>query len=296
MAVLEHQTGEIHRRIPPESGVDLFWPAQGIAYQCKSTKKSQGKTIDLTKMKKSLNDALRVRQSLGWQQYVFCTNVEVTEPQSAALRQIYPHIAFHGPEYWDRLCQQFHTYAAHRFCAMLPLIPPYPTSDFEKVQQRYEQDFALSLQQAYQDDQLLKAHFFIERYKGGFEVQLPLTFTVAEAVNMLVRVLQLPGTLYLHEYDLTIAPLHRLLIENQEVPLDQQLGSLTLPARPLLMLLRLEPQVMGKPLYTFEGVGKQARTRTKSTYTRAEKAACAEYHQRVEEALDRVSASFRSGL
>lgn len=293
---LEHQTGAIHRRIPPESGVDLFWPAQGIAYQCKSTKNSQGKRLDLTKMKKSLHDAVRVQQSLGWQRYVFCTNVEITEPQSAALRQISPHIDFYGPPYWQLLCQRFHTSIAHRFRVMLPLIPPYPSTDFEEVQQRYEQEFASSLQRTYRDDQLLKAHFFINRYKGGFEVQLPLTFTVAEAVNMLIRVLQLPGTLYLHEHDLTIAPLHRLLIENNEVSLDQQLGSLALPDRPLIMLLRIEPQVTGKPLYTFEGTTNKARTRTRFTYTRVEKAACIEYRQRIEVALDRASAILRYGL
>jgi hypothetical protein len=293
---LEHQTGEIHRRIPPESGVDLFWPAQHIAYQCKSTKKRQGHALDLAKMKKSLQDAQRIQQDLGWQQYIFCTNVEVTEPQCRALRQIYSHIDFYGPERWDLLCRRFHPSIAHRFQVMLPLIPPYPTTDFEKVQQSYNHDFASSLQQAYQDNQLLKAHFFIDRYKGGFEVQLPLTFTVAEAVNMLVKVLQLPGTLYLPEYDLTIAPLHRLLIENQAVPLDQQLGSLTLPDHPLIMLLRINPQAIGSASYTFERTGNRARTRTKSTYTPVEKAACAAYQQRIEEALDRVSASFRNEL
>ncbi|MGH2510544.1 MAG: hypothetical protein ACRDHZ_24480, partial [Ktedonobacteraceae bacterium] len=120
---LEHQTGEIYQREPPESGVDLFWRAQGIAYQCKSTVKGQGGKISLAKMSKSLKDALQVQQSLGWQQYVFCTNVKVTGKQDDTLRQIYPNIDFYGPAYWQRLCHSFHAHVTNRFRIMLPLTP-----------------------------------------------------------------------------------------------------------------------------------------------------------------------------
>ncbi len=293
---LEHQTGEIDLRGQPEAGIDLFWPAQGIAYQCKSTVNGQGGKISLSAMKKSLNDALRVQHSQGWQRYVFCTNVVVAGRHKDALRQIYPHIDFYGPPYWQLLCQRFHTYVAHRFRIMLPLIPPYPSSDFEKVQQRYEQELAPHLQKAYREDQLFKAHFMIGRYRGGFEIQLPLTFTVADAIHMLIELLQLPGTLYLHEYNITIAPLHRLFIDDKVVSLDQQLGSLALPDHPLMMLLRIEPQVMGKTLYTFEGASSKAQTRPRSTYTQAEKAACVEYYQRIEAAVDHASASLKQEL
>ncbi len=293
---LEHQTGEIHRRGLPEAGVDLFWPAQGIAYQCKSTENGQGGKISLTAMKKSLNDALQVQQDLGWQRYVFCTNVEVAGKHSAALRQIYPHIDFYGPPYWQLRCQSFHAHVTNRFRIIVPLMPTYPSSGFEKAQQRYEQEFAPHFQREYGEDQLLKAYFFIDTYKGGFDIQLPMTFTAAEALHMLIELLQLPGALYLREYNTTIAPLHRLFIDEKEIPLHQQLGSLALPDRPLMMLLRVEPQVMGKTLYRFEGATSKARIRTRSRYTPAEKAACGEYQQRIEAALDRASAPLKHDL
>src|SRR5437870_5691049 len=33
---LEHRTHDIRRRVPPDFGVDLYWPEQRIAYQCKA--------------------------------------------------------------------------------------------------------------------------------------------------------------------------------------------------------------------------------------------------------------------
>ena len=65
----EHKTSGIIRRISPESGVDLFYPLNKTAYQCKSIESGFTGGFNSTRVKDSYRAALSVKSSLGWDKY-----------------------------------------------------------------------------------------------------------------------------------------------------------------------------------------------------------------------------------
>jgi len=102
---LHHNTADIRRRKPPESGIDLYWQEEQIAYQCKSVEDKEGK-FNITKAVKSLNDALNARGKLPWKKYILCSNVPLTGPQEQQLRDVFPDIEFHTPSFWEPQTKQ----------------------------------------------------------------------------------------------------------------------------------------------------------------------------------------------
>ena len=78
---LENKTSNIVRRLPPENGVDLFFPDSKIAYQCKSVETGLRSGFNFTKIKNSFESALTIKSSLGWTKYVVCINTDLTGTQ-----------------------------------------------------------------------------------------------------------------------------------------------------------------------------------------------------------------------
>ena len=101
-----NKTDNIHRRKPPEKGIDLLWREKKIAYQCKSVFDENGK-FNITNAKKSLKDAIQAKQedaSLDWHTYEICTNIELTGSQESKLTSIETNIEIREKTFWWRLC------------------------------------------------------------------------------------------------------------------------------------------------------------------------------------------------
>jgi len=101
-----NETTEIYRRKAPESGIDLYWQSKQIAYQCKSVEDATSR-FSVSKALKSLESAMKIRDSLRWNRYVFCTNVALTGPQEMQLRTILQEVEFLTPSFWvPRITEQ----------------------------------------------------------------------------------------------------------------------------------------------------------------------------------------------
>src|SRR5690349_4350784 len=106
---LENRTSSIHRRLPPESGVDLYYPEKKIAYQCKSVDTGLTTGFNLTKIKNSYNSALIIKSSLGWEKYVVCVNTELTGAQQENFARELPDVVILTKSFWISLCEKFPT-------------------------------------------------------------------------------------------------------------------------------------------------------------------------------------------
>lgn len=111
---------EIRRRKPPETGVDLYWPARKSAYQCKSVVDPDGK-FNPSMAADSLKSALTIRDTLPWRKYVLCTNVALTGPQEQTLRDIFPDIEFLTPSFWIPRCRDQSEHLSGRFQRLEPM-------------------------------------------------------------------------------------------------------------------------------------------------------------------------------
>lgn len=62
---LEKSKNNLHRRNPPEQGVDLYDTTDKIAYQCKSVESGKSGDFNVTQAVNSLKSALAIKDELG---------------------------------------------------------------------------------------------------------------------------------------------------------------------------------------------------------------------------------------
>ena len=114
------KTDEIRRRKAPENGVDLYWPAEKIAYQCKSVEDSLGR-FSVTKAVESIRSAKTIRKELPWERYVVCSNVDITGPQETKLKEELPEVELLTPSFWMSRCREQSQYLRERFLRLGPM-------------------------------------------------------------------------------------------------------------------------------------------------------------------------------
>ena len=118
---MDNKTTAIRQRTPPESGIDLYWDQQQIAYQCKSVEDSTGK-FKADKAEASLRSAMQQRSRTPWKKYVLCSNVPLTGNSEDKLKAICPDVEFLTPDYWEPVCREHWNDLKDRF----RLISRYP--------------------------------------------------------------------------------------------------------------------------------------------------------------------------
>ena len=106
--------------------MDLHWKEENIAYQCKSVEEATGK-FNVTKAKESLQRALEIREQLGWEKYVLCSNVYLTGPQEQQLREIFKDIKLLTPSFWVPRCLEQSKYLKDRFNRIVRMSNRYNT-------------------------------------------------------------------------------------------------------------------------------------------------------------------------
>lgn len=232
---LEWRTTAIHRRTPPDRGVDLFWQIEGIAYQCKAVESGFAGSFQTAHVKTSIKKALQYQNQIGWQKYVLCTNVDLTALQIETLQQMFPDIEILSGAYWTDLCHRFHEQIADRFRLLIPVASKYVKRAIQNINQTYLRIYFPQLQE-YAQTPLLNVLLYLDSYKHIFDIQIPSTFTAHEVMLMLRELFELPGPKHIREYDTTVSLEYSLHVDNKEVPPQQKLGELQVGNRPLVTL------------------------------------------------------------
>jgi len=178
---LENNTSRIVRRLPPESGVDLFFPDQKIAYQCKSVETGLTSGFNLTKIKQSYNSALSIKSSLGWDKYVVCINTDLTGTQAENFKNELPNVTILTKSYWTTLCNKFPTMVQGNFRKLIPI---FPKTVEEKITDGFYSDYSDHLKS------LLKTNsfdllFYSNRHNSVYRIPVSKEFKVKDLLHIL---------------------------------------------------------------------------------------------------------------
>lgn len=119
--------GDLYIRTPPESGIDIYSDTTKKAYQCKSVLSGDDKGFNVTQAINSLHSALKVKSSLGWQEYYVCANVGVTGKQIIQLQAVYPDVKVLPSSYWKELSEKHIDKLTQHFRRLIDLPTATPT-------------------------------------------------------------------------------------------------------------------------------------------------------------------------
>jgi len=212
---LENKTSSIVRRLPPENGVDLFFPDEKIAYQCKSIENSLTSSFNLTKIKDSYNSALKIKSSLGWDKYIVCINIDLTGTQSENFKRELPNVTILTKSYWINLCNKFKTMVQDDFRMLIPI---YPRIVEEKITDGFYPDYSDHLKA------LLKKNsfdllFYSKRHNSVYKISISKYFRVKDLLNIFIDIFKLPPAAEFSGVKVSIS--YSIVFNDKKIPLDQ---------------------------------------------------------------------------
>ncbi len=129
---LHYKDEEIEKRNPPESGVDLYFPKRKIAFQCKSVSDKDGK-FNITHAKKSLKDALSIKNTLKWEKFILCVNGELTGSQLQQLKDIHEDIEVFSKYFWIQLCENHREIVQKHFRVIIDVPISFQIKQMKKL-------------------------------------------------------------------------------------------------------------------------------------------------------------------
>jgi len=216
---LENKTSSIIRRLPPESGVDLFFPEQKIAYQCKSVETGLTSGFNLTKIKESYNSALSIKSSLGWDKYIVCLNIDLTGIQEANLKKELPDTIILTKSYWTTLCNKFSVAVQENFRRLIPI-----------PQKMVEEEITESFYSKYSDHlkELLKTDsfnllFYSNRHNSVYRIPVSKKFKVIDLLNILINFFDLPPAKEFTD-GVEVSISYSIFFNDKKIPLEGTIG------------------------------------------------------------------------
>lgn len=234
---LAHQTTEVRRRTPPEFGIDLLWPQEGLAFQCKCVEAGEAGTFKTDDAIQSLQRALEMQSVMKWQKYILCININLTGKQELKLQEKLPTIDFYTNGYWVDLCKKFHNQIADRFRIPVPISRIYIDQTLDKIYLRH-------YTQQYQRDPsapLMSILVYSKRRHQIFELEIPVNFTAGELLLLLSELFHLPEPITTYpERDISLSLKYTLAINDHEIRPERVLSDFTTDqSRPLILLWKI---------------------------------------------------------
>lgn len=293
---LEWRTTAIHRRTPPDRGIDLFWQTEGIAYQCKAVESGLAGDFQTALVKASIKKAQEYQTLIGWQKYVLCTNVDLTGPKTETLQQMLPDIEMLPAGYWTDLCQRFHEQIADRFRLLIPVAPIHVQRATQAINQIYLRSYLPQMQENTQIPSI-NMLLYLDSYKYIFDIPIPATFTAHEVLLLLRDLFELPGPKYIREHNTTVSLEYSLHIDNKEVSAQQALGELQVNNRPLVTLCKTIIWTdNGHKTQTidFESAFRAPTPKPKTPFHGPERLAVEQYTQEIDKAIAQAIVRFNT--
>ena len=215
---LGNGTSEIFRRLPPEDGVDLFYPAKYIAYQCKSIDSGLTSGYNLTAIRASYNAALRIKDTLGWTKYVLCINIDLTGNQLANLKEEFPEIEVLTRSHWLTLCQKFPVAVQENFRRLIP-VPPQRIED--RINEGFYSNYSDKLKNLLKDNPF-NLLFYSNRHNAVYSLSVSKEFKVSDIIHILRGVFNLPQPM---EFDggISVQLSYSIFHDNNNLTLSQTL-------------------------------------------------------------------------
>lgn len=215
---LENKTSRIIRRLPPENGVDLFFPDSKIAYQCKSVETGLTAGFNLTKIKSSYDSALTIKSSLGWTSYVVCVNTELTGTQEENFKKELPGVTILTKSYWTTLCQKFSAEVQENFRRIISI---HPQTLEQKITNGFFNDYSDKLKLLLASDSF-ELLFYSNRHNSVYRIPVSKDFKLTDLLHILKGIFKLPpATEFSGGVNVSIS--YSIVHNDKKVPLNQTL-------------------------------------------------------------------------
>jgi hypothetical protein len=226
---LENNATNIVRRLPPESGVDLFAPYRKVAYQCKSVETGLTSGFNLTKIRNSYTSALSIKASLGWTDYVVCINTELTGTQQENFKDEFPDVTIITKSYWTTLCEKFPFAIQENFRRIIPI--PRQTIE-QKIQDGFVEEYSNQLKTLLENDRF-DLLFYSNRHNSVYRIPVSREFKVSDLLHIFRNIFDLPAPMQFSggvEVQLSYSIVHN----DNKVPLNQTIAQAGFDANSLI--------------------------------------------------------------
>jgi hypothetical protein len=288
---LSKNTREIRRRTPPDLGVDLLWPTQRVAYQCKAILYGKAGDLPVPKIISSIKRALEKKKDVGWEKYVLCVNVDPTGPQEAKIKAALPEIEFLTPSFWLPECRRFSDAMKERF----RLLVRVAESTIERaVDETFLNDYASRLRVSLKETPLT-LRVFSNRRKEVFHVPASRNMTVDDFLEVLMRLFRLPGSKSYSEDGCSVSLSYALVVDDKKTSLDQRLGDVGLKDESVVTLWKTmvfrdaqgETQERVIEMITMDSLRRRSRTKGER-FADAEEKFTAAMNEAFDKAIQRI--------
>lgn len=216
---LKNKTNEIYVRNPPEQGVDLYYPSQKIAYQCKSIESGKSGDFNATKVVESIKAAKRIKKELGWEKYYLCVNVAISGTAEETIKKALPDIKILPNSHWVDLCENNAVEVERNFRRLVDV----PRA---KVLEAINDSFV-----PYYSDQLKKKveadsfdiFLYTNRHDTAYRVPVAAEFTISELINIFQKFFKLPGPTDITSEGIRVSLSHSIVFNGKPIPLAETL-------------------------------------------------------------------------
>lgn len=216
---LENDTSSIVRQLPPENGVDLFFPKSKIAYQCKSVETGLTSGFNLTKINNSYNSALTIKSSLGWTKYVVCINTDLTGTQEENFKKELPGVTILTKSYWTSLCQKFPLAVQENFRRIISI---HPQTVEQKIQNGFVDNYSNKLKALLHSDSF-DLLFYSNRHNSVYRIPVAKEFQVSDLLHILRGIFNLPKpTQFSGGVEVSLS--YSIFHDDKKVTLNQTIG------------------------------------------------------------------------
>ncbi|WP_047984594.1 ubiquitin family protein [Ornithinibacillus californiensis] len=219
---LERSQNNIHRRNPPEQGVDIFDSTDKIAYQCKSVESGKSGDFNVTQAINSLKSALAIKSQLGWKDYVLCTNVLVSGTSEKKLKEVYPDIIIKSKNNWDLLCEKYNTEVERNFNILIEIPSQKLLSSVKESFLDHYTDKLLSKL----NNKEIEIFLYSNRYESIYKIQVSPEFTIKDLLNIIRGFFKFPESRELIYDDIRVSLKHSIVFNKRKQTLSKTLGEI----------------------------------------------------------------------
>lgn len=214
---IRNMTTEIYVRNPPEQGVDIYYPTKKISYQCKSVESGKSGDFNVTKALESIEAAKRIKNELGWEKYVLCTNVAISGSAEANLKKALPDIEIHSNSYWVQLCENNQLEVERNFRRLIDVPRP---KVFDAIENRFLERYSEQLKTRIEKS-AFDVFLYSNRHDTTYRVPISDEFTCKDLLGIFREFFKLPESANISSEGINVSLSHAVVFNGAMVPLSK---------------------------------------------------------------------------
>lgn len=214
---ISNKTTDIYVRNPPEQGVDIYYPAKKIAYQCKSVESGKSGDFNATKAIESIEAAKRIKSELGWEKYVLCVNVAISGTAEAALKKALPNIEILPNSHWTQLCE---SYPVEVECNFRRLVEVPRAKVLDSIHNRFLDHYSELLRGKIEESSF-DVFLYSNRHDTTYRIPVSETFSCRDLLGIFRDFFKLPESANISSEGINISLSHAVVFNGKKVPLSK---------------------------------------------------------------------------